>query len=114
MRRSDSSNSTNGWRTPRGRSPTNSVALVLNENAEVIYTGLSSAQHACYDLATSTMASGLLTMATEKAIAQYKAFAEECDRLVQEVEDPRDKQELNEMAQAGRKLAEEQDGKNQD
>jgi hypothetical protein len=46
--------------------------------------------------------------------AQYKAFAEECDRLAEEVKYRRHKQILQEMAQAWRQLAEDEDGKNAD
>ncbi len=38
--------------------------------------------------------------------AQYRDFAEKCDRLVEETKDPRHKRLLQEMAQAWRALAE--------
>jgi hypothetical protein len=43
--------------------------------------------------------------------AQYREFAEKCDRLVEETTDSRHKQILREMAQAWRDLADEEDGK---
>jgi hypothetical protein len=46
-----------------------------------------------------------------EAPAQYREFAEKCDRLVEETNDPRHKQVLREMAQAWRNLADEEDGK---
>ncbi len=53
-----------------------------------------------------------LSMSTS---AQYRAFAEECDRLVvEEIKDTRLRKMLNEMAQTWRKLADEEDGKNTD
>jgi hypothetical protein len=48
------------------------------------------------------VASGLLTM---EASAQYREFAEKCDRLVEETKEPRHKQMLQEMAEAWRNLA---------
>jgi hypothetical protein len=46
-----------------------------------------------------------------EASAQYREFAGECDRLVEETKDPRHKRVLQEMAQAWRNLADEEDGK---
>jgi hypothetical protein len=43
--------------------------------------------------------------------AQYREFAEKCDRLVDETADPRHRQVLREMAQAWKNLADEKDGK---
>ncbi len=45
-----------------------------------------------------------------EASAQYREFAEKCDRLVEETQDSRHKQILREMAQAWRDLADEHDG----
>ncbi len=45
-----------------------------------------------------------------EASAQYREFAEKCDRMVEETKDLRHKQILREMAQAWRDLADEQDG----
>ena len=56
----------------------------------------------------AVVAGGLLPM---EASAQYREFAQECDRLVEETKDPRHKQVLLEMAQAWRNLADEEDGK---
>ncbi len=42
---------------------------------------------------------------------QYREFAEKCDRLVEETNDPRHKRMLQEMAQAWRKLADEDERK---
>jgi hypothetical protein len=44
-----------------------------------------------------------------EASAQYREFAEKCDRLVEETKDPRHKQVLREMAQAWRNLADEEE-----
>jgi hypothetical protein len=46
-----------------------------------------------------------------KASTQYREFAEKCDRLVEETKDSRHKQVLQEMAQAWRNLANEEDAK---
>jgi hypothetical protein len=54
------------------------------------------------------VAGGLLPV---EASAQYREFAEKCDRLVEETKDPQHKQVLREMAQAWRNLADEEDGK---
>ena len=54
------------------------------------------------------VASGLLTM---KASAQYREFAEKCDRLVEETKEPRHKLMLQEMAQAWRNLTSEEERK---
>jgi len=45
-----------------------------------------------------------------KPSAQYREFAEKCDRLVEETADPRHRQVLREMAQAWKNLADEKDG----
>ncbi len=45
-----------------------------------------------------------------EASAQYREFAEKCDRMVEETKDPHHKQILREMARAWRDLADEQDG----
>ena len=52
----------------------------------------------------AVVAGGLLPM---EASAQYREFAQECDRFVEETKDPRHKQVLREMAQAWRNLADE-------
>ncbi len=44
-----------------------------------------------------------------EASARYREFAENCDRLVEETNDPRHKLMLQEMAQAWRNLADEED-----
>ncbi len=46
-----------------------------------------------------------------EASAQYREFAEKCDGLVEETKNPQHKRVLQEMAQAWRNLAEEEDGK---
>jgi hypothetical protein len=46
-----------------------------------------------------------------EASARYREFAENCDRLVEEINDPEHKRVLQEMAQAWRNLADEEDGK---
>ena len=53
-------------------------------------------------------ASGFFTM---EASAQYREFAEKCDRLVEETKDSRHKQVLQEMARTWRELADEEDAK---
>jgi uncharacterized protein (DUF1697 family) len=54
------------------------------------------------------VASGCLPM---EASAQYREFAEKCDRLVEETKEPRHKLMLQEMAQAWRNLASEEERK---
>jgi hypothetical protein len=44
-----------------------------------------------------------------EASAQYREFAEKCDRLVEETEEPRHKQMLQEMAEAWRNLADQEE-----
>jgi hypothetical protein len=46
-----------------------------------------------------------------EASAQYREFAEKCDRLVEETKDSRHKQALQEMARTWRELADEVDAK---
>ncbi len=44
-----------------------------------------------------------------EASARYREFAEKCDRLIEETKHPRHRQVLQEMAQAWRNLANEED-----
>jgi hypothetical protein len=53
-------------------------------------------------------ASGFFYM---EASAQYREFAEKCDRLVEETKDSRHKHVLQEMARTWRELADEEDAK---
>jgi hypothetical protein len=53
-------------------------------------------------------ASGFFIM---ESSAQYREFAEKCDRLVEETKDSQHKQVLQEMARTWRELADEEDAK---
>jgi hypothetical protein len=44
-----------------------------------------------------------------EASTQYREFAEKCDRLVEETKEPRHKQMLQEMAEAWRNLADQEE-----
>jgi hypothetical protein len=67
-----------------------------------------SADIAAMSKERSTAAGGFFPMETS---AQYREFAAQCDRLVEETADPRHKQSLREMAEAWRVLAADRDGK---
>jgi hypothetical protein len=49
-----------------------------------------------------------------ETLAQYRKFAEECDRLAAEAKTPQYRKILEEMADAWRKLVEESDTKESD